>query len=204
MKLNENKPAIRARVKLNIKDDIPAEIISYTGLVDNKEHIAIVFNSADKQQKSPLVRVHSECLTGDLFHSSRCDCGEQLDESISIMKDKGGVILYLRQEGRGIGLYNKLDAYLFQEQGIDTYEANRKLGFDDDERNYDDAINMLKAMKVSSIHLLTNNPLKIDAIGKEIFIESIQNTKTYLKRDNKHYLLAKYELSDHQLETSLI
>ncbi|HBY86852.1 MAG TPA: GTP cyclohydrolase [Colwellia sp.] len=204
MTLKEDAPAIRARVKLNIKDDIPAEILSYTGLVDNKEHIAIVFNSADKQQKSPLVRVHSECLTGDLFHSSRCDCGEQLDESINIMKDKGGIILYLRQEGRGIGLYNKLDAYLFQEKGIDTYEANRKLGFNDDERNYDDAINMLKAMKVSSIHLLTNNPLKIDAIGKEIFVESIQNTKTYLKRDNKNYLLAKYELSDHQLETSLI
>ena len=204
MTLKEDAPAIRARVKLNIKDDIPAEILSYTGLVDNKEHIAIVFNSADKQQKSPLVRVHSECLTGDLFHSSRCDCGEQLDESINIMKDKGGIILYLRQEGRGIGLYNKLDAYLFQEKGIDTYEANRKLGFNDDERNYDDAINMLKAMKVSSIHLLTNNPLKIDAIGKEIFVESIQNTKTYLKRDNKNYLLAKYELSDHQLEASLI
>lgn len=204
MKLNENIPAIRARVKLSIKDDIPAEIISFTGLVDGKEHIAIVFKSADKQQKSPLVRVHSECLTGDLFHSSRCDCGEQLDESISIMKNNGGVILYLRQEGRGIGLYNKLDAYLFQAQGIDTYEANRKLGFNDDDRNYDDAINMLKALKVSSLHLLTNNPLKIEAIGKEIFIESIQNTKTYLKRDNKNYLLAKYELSDHQLEKSLI
>jgi GTP cyclohydrolase II len=204
MKLNENVPAIRARIKLSIKDDIPAEIISFTGLVDDKEHIAIVFNSADKQQKSPLVRVHSECLTGDLFHSSRCDCGEQLDESISVMKNNGGVILYLRQEGRGIGLYNKLDAYLFQEQGIDTYEANRKLGFNDDDRNYDDAINMLKALNVSSVHLLTNNPLKIEAIGKEIFVESVQNTKTYLKRDNKNYLLAKYELSDHQLETSLI
>lgn len=204
MKLNENVPAIRARVKLSIKDDIPAEIISFTGLVDDKEHIAIVFNRADKQQESPLVRVHSECLTGDLFHSSRCDCGEQLDESISIMKDKGGIILYLRQEGRGIGLYNKLDSYLFQQQGIDTYEANRKLGFNDDDRNYDDAINMLKAMEVSSIHLLTNNPLKIEAIGKEIFVESIQNTKTYVKKDNKNYLLAKYEISDHQLETSII
>ena len=204
MTLNESIPAIRARVKLSIKEDIPAEIISFTGLVDDKEHIAIVFKSADKQQKSPLVRVHSECLTSDLFHSSRCDCGEQLDESINIMKDNGGIILYLRQEGRGIGLYNKLDAYLFQEQGIDTYEANRKLGFNDDERNYDDAINMLKALNVSSLHLLTNNPLKIDAIGKEISIESIQNTKTYLKKDNKNYLLAKYELSDHQLESSLI
>ncbi len=153
MTLNESKPAIRARVKLSIKGDIPAEIISFTDLVDDKEHIAIVFNRADKQQKSPLVRVHSECLTGDLFHSSRCDCGEQLDESISIMKDKGGIILYLRQEGRGIGLYNKLDSYLFQEKGIDTYEANRKLGFNDDERNYDDAINMLKAMNLSLIHI---------------------------------------------------
>jgi GTP cyclohydrolase II len=202
--LNENIPAIRARVKLSIKDDIPAEIISFTDLVDDKEHIAIVFKSADKQQKSPLVRVHSECLTGDLFHSSRCDCGEQLDESINIMKDNGGIILYLRQEGRGIGLYNKLDAYIFQEQGVDTYAANRKLGFNDDDRNYDDAINMLKAMQVSSLHLLTNNPLKIKAIGKEIFIESIQNTKTYVKKDNKNYLLAKYEISDHQLETSII
>ena len=105
---------IRARINLKVGkySDIDAEIATFKMFDEEHEHLAIIFQYADKKQTPPLVRMHSECLTGDVFHSSRCDCGEQLDESINLMKDKGGIILYLRQEGRGIGLYNKMDAYV--------------------------------------------------------------------------------------------
>lgn len=114
---------VRARVpfKVGIGSRIPAEILSFSGLESDKEHVALVFNKADATE-TPLVRLHSECLTGDVFHSSRCDCGEQLEETINRMGDTGGIILYLRQEGRGIGLYNKLDAYKLQIEGMNTYQ----------------------------------------------------------------------------------
>ena len=109
---------VRARIELKVgqQSNIPAEMLSFEGLETEKEHVAVIFNHADKNQTTPLVRMHSECLTGDVFHSSRCDCGEQLEETINRMSESGGIILYLRQEGRGIGLYNKLDAYEFRTQ----------------------------------------------------------------------------------------
>ena len=138
-----------------------ADLLSFNGLESGKEHVAVIFRDADKLESVPLVRMHSECLTGDVFHSSRCDCGEQLDETINKMGEQGGVILYLRQEGRGIGLYNKIDAYELQSQGMNTYEANNHLGFGDDLRVFTEAALMLKALGLSTIRLVTNNPKKI-------------------------------------------
>ena len=156
---------VRARVKLNVgqHSQIPAEIVSFYGLQDGEEHVALIFNQADKDEV-PLIRMHSECLTGDVFHSSRCDCGEQLNECIETMHEQGGIILYLRQEGRGIGLYNKIDAYVLQSQGMNTYEANNHLGFDDDLRNFSDAVLMLQALGLEHVKLMTNNPRKLNAL----------------------------------------
>lgn len=153
---------VRARVdfKVGAKSNIDAEILSFRGLKTDKEHVAVIFKQADQVQETPLVRMHSECLTGDVFHSSRCDCGEQLEETIQRMGESGGIILYLRQEGRGIGLYNKIDAYRLQSQGMNTYEANNHLGFDDDLRDFTEAAQMLQALGVSKIRLVTNNPKK--------------------------------------------
>jgi len=192
---------VRARVpfKVGFKSNIPAELLSFDGLESGKEHIAIIFNDAD-QHKTPLVRMHSECLTGDVFHSSRCDCGEQLNETIEIMGEQGGIILYLRQEGRGIGLYNKIDAYVLQTQGMDTYQANNHLGFPDDLRDFSEAAEMLKALGVDEINLLTNNPKKVnDLKGYDITINEVIGTKTHIKSGNENYLKVKASHGKHKL-----
>ena len=170
---------VRARVdfKVGAKSNIDAEILSFHGLKTDKEHVAIIFKQADQTQDMPLVRMHSECLTGDVFHSSRCDCGEQLEETINRMGESGGIILYLRQEGRGIGLYNKIDAYRLQSQGMNTYEANNHLGFDDDLRDFTEAAQMLEALGVNKIRLVTNNPKKIRELSEYgIEIGEVVNT----------------------------
>lgn len=192
---------IRARVSLKVgsKSDIDAEIISFTCFDKDNEHVAIVFKQADLNQDVPLVRVHSECLTGDVFHSSRCDCGEQLDEAIDTMADVGGVILYMRQEGRGIGLYNKIDAYVLQSQGLNTYQANNELGFDDDQRSFEHAITMLNAMDIDAIKLMTNNPRKAKALSEHVDVQAIVNTQVHMKSDNKEYLAAKKQHGKHNI-----
>lgn len=192
---------IRARVSLKVgsKSDIDAEIISFTCFDKDNEHVAIVFKQADLNQDVPLVRVHSECLTGDVFHSSRCDCGEQLDEAIETMADVGGVILYMRQEGRGIGLYNKIDAYVLQSQGLNTYQANNELGFDDDQRSFEHAIAMLNAMDIDAIKLMTNNPRKAKALSEHVDVQAIVNTQVHMKSDNKEYLAAKKQHGKHDI-----
>jgi len=185
---------VRARIELKVgqQSNIPAEMLSFEGLETEKEHVAVIFNYADKNQTSPLVRMHSECLTGDVFHSSRCDCGEQLEETINRMSESGGIILYLRQEGRGIGLYNKLDAYELQSQGMNTYEANNHLGFGDDLRDFKEAAQMLEALGLSKIKLVTNNPKKIEDIQNYgIELEEVVNTHAHIKQGNENYLKAK-------------
>ncbi|MEW6993733.1 GTP cyclohydrolase II [Colwelliaceae bacterium MEBiC 14330] len=193
---------IRTRISLKIgaNSDIPAEMISFNDLATDKEHVAIVLGQADKSQTVPLVRIHSECLTGDVFHSSRCDCGEQLDEAINQMAIEGGIILYLRQEGRGIGLYNKIDAYKLQSQGMNTYQANNHLGFGDDLRDFTEAGQMLDALKITRLKLMTNNPIKIKALTDYgLIVEKEVNTSTHIKQGNEAYLKAKVDNAGHKL-----
>ncbi|CAH6847570.1 GTP cyclohydrolase-2 [Vibrio chagasii] len=194
---------VRARIdfKVGVTSSIDAELLSFHGLKTDKEHVAVIFKSADKTQDVPLVRMHSECLTGDVFHSSRCDCGEQLDETIRIMGETGGVILYLRQEGRGIGLYNKIDAYRLQSEGMNTYEANNHLGFGDDLRDFTEAAEMLRALGTTKIRLVTNNPKKINELKSfGIEIEEVVNTSAHIKSGNESYLKAKVSHGKHNLD----
>lgn len=195
---------IRSRVDLHVgkAGNIPAEIVTFKQFKEGNEHIALIFKQADKEQTAPLVRIHSECLTGDVFHSSRCDCGEQLDETIERMAQNGGIILYMRQEGRGIGLYNKLDAYVLQSEGMNTYQANKALGFGEDQREYSDAVHMLKTLNIESLQLITNNPKKIAALSAEFELVSDQRTGTFIKKDNLSYLRTKSAHGDHMLNQS--
>jgi GTP cyclohydrolase II len=156
------------------------------------EDIALLFPGWDKGG-DVLVRVHSECLTGDVFGSHRCDCNGQLNEAIDRMAVEGGILIYLRQEGRGIGLYNKLDAYKLQiEEGQDTFEANLHLGLPEDARDYKIASDMLKELGVSSIWLLTNNPDKVRALEEAgIAVYAIMPTGVHVTDDNVSYLSVK-------------
>jgi GTP cyclohydrolase II/3,4-dihydroxy 2-butanone 4-phosphate synthase/GTP cyclohydrolase II len=149
------------------------------------EHIALVFGNVQEGEESVLVRIHSECWTGEVLHSLKCDCREQFDTAITtISKARRGVILYLRQEGRGIGLGNKIKSYALQEKGLDTFEANRALGFDDDMRDFSIAKEMLSYLGVRSVCLLTNNPLKVAELnGSEM---SIVNRKPLPATHNPH------------------
>ena len=134
--------------------------------IDHKEHVALTIGAIDDGE-SVLVRAHSECLTGDVFGSSRCDCGEQLAESLRLLQEEGrGVLLYLRQEGRGIGLANKISAYALQERGLDTVQANHALGLPEDVRDYWMAAEMLLDLGVRRTRLLTNNPAKIEGLER--------------------------------------
>lgn len=158
---------------LKLKKQVEAKLPTYWGnfniiaYADSNEnlmpHIVLVHEDADLSQ--PIhVRIHSECMTGDVFGSKRCDCGEQLEKALQIIGHQKGIIIYLRQEGRGIGIINKLKAYNLQDLGADTIQANIQLGFSADERLYDDAIAILQDLDVSQIYLLTNNPDKINSL----------------------------------------
>jgi GTP cyclohydrolase II len=194
---------IRQRVTIPLQMG-QGEFFTFKGLRDSGEHIAIGFGDWEAQS-TPLVRMHSECLTGDVFTSSKCDCGEQLQEAIAKMQVTGGILLYLRQEGRGIGLYNKLDAYALQAKGMDTYEANQKLGFADDLRKYNVAAEMLKAMKKVNIRLLSNNPDKSGQLKKlGINIKEEQSTGVFVKVTNSRYLEAKALKTGHRIDLSFL
>lgn len=193
---------MRATVQLPIRLDDASEAsavsFSFDGLADGKEHVALRFGTPGAV---PLVRLHSECLTGDVFGSLRCDCGPQLQEALRVLKKEGGYLLYLRQEGRGIGLYSKLDAYRLQEQGRDTYAANVELGHGLDERDYTAAAQMLKALGVSRIELLTNNPDKraqLEALG--IAVDAMRPTGVFSSVHNLAYLQAKVERTRHLIQ----
>lgn len=171
----------------------------FDGLADTKEHIAIRLGDPEKREV-PLVRIHSECLTGDVFGSMKCDCGAQLAEAIGMIEERGGYLLYLRQEGRGIGLYPKLDAYRLQAAGMDTFEANRALGFKDDMRDYKVAAQMLIALGHRRIDLLTNNPEKVRQLG-EYSIEVVNRVGTgvHCNTHNRSYLTSKADSGGHHI-----
>jgi GTP cyclohydrolase II len=178
-------------VPLQLADgySVPARVFSFDGLVDGREHLA--FGLGDRAEP-PLVRLHSECLTGDVFGSQRCDCGPQLREAVEHISDSGGYLLYLRQEGRGIGLYAKLEAYALQDTGLDTYEANLALGHGEDERDYLVAAQMLQALGVSRVDLLSNNPDKARQLCEfGVTVAERVPTGVHLSTGNARYLETK-------------
>ena len=154
-------------------------------------HLALIHEKTNLEE-GILIRIHSECMTGDLFGSRRCDCGEQLVKSLEMISEKGGVLLYLRQEGRGIGIINKLKAYNLQDKGLNTIDANLHLGLEVDARQYDIAIQMLGDLGISQIHLLTNNPEKIEALeNSNISVLSRVPLIIAPQEDNIDYLKTK-------------
>jgi GTP cyclohydrolase II len=185
-----------------------AEVFTFTGLADGKEHLLLglgdwrgALRRSDGGGAAPLVRPHSECLTGDVFGSERCDCGPQLREAAERITEAGGFLLYLRQEGRGIGLYAKLDAYALQDAGLDTYEANLALGHGEDERDYTAAAQMLTAVGADRIRLLSNNPDKaaqLELLGVEV-AEQVP-TGVHLSPANERYLTVKRDHTAHTLD----
>ena len=178
----------------------PFVIVAFKNNRDDKDHVALLRGDIEGQRGVPT-RVHSECLTGDVFGSLKCDCGEQLDRTLrDIQASESGVLLYMRQEGRGIGLANKVRAYGLQDDGLDTVEANLHLGFDDDLRDYDIAAEMLKILGLESIELLTNNPRKVDGLTSN-GIEVVERTPLQIVPNphNAAYLETKKRKSGHLL-----
>ena len=197
----QREPSVEivARAKLPLEDMPPTQIVAFRASDDGQEHVALVIGAF--AGKPPLVRLHSECLTGDVFGSLKCDCGPQLREALRIIGDAGGgVLLYLRQEGRGIGLVNKVRAYSLQDRGLDTVEANLRLGFADDERAYGHAAAMLAALGVDEVRLLTNNPAKVvglEAAGVKV-VERVAH-RMAVNLHNADYLATKRKRSGHLL-----
>jgi GTP cyclohydrolase II len=186
-----------ARARLPLEGTPETQIVAFRGRDDGQEHVALLIGAF--AGKPPLVRLHSECLTGDVFGSLKCDCGPQLQAALGIIAaEGGGVLLYLRQEGRGIGLANKLRAYALQDRGLDTVDANRRLGFADDERDYGHSAAMLRALGIDRVRLLTNNPSKVEGLEKA-GIDVIERVAHHMPSNphNADYLAAKRSKSGH-------
>lgn len=196
-------------LKIQAEANVPTEHGNFKMIALSAEendwmpHMAIIAENTDFSQ--PInVRFHSECITGEIFHSKKCECGQQLDAAMKFTHENGGLIIYLRQEGRNIGIINKLKAYSLQEQGFDTVEANLKLGLPADDRNFDVAIEILDILNVKDINLLTNNPEKIRIVEESsinlnsripLIIDSTKDSEDYLKvkKDYFGHLLGNNE-----------
>lgn len=186
-----------ARARLPLEDMPETQIAAFRASDDGEEHVALIIGAFGG--KPPLVRLHSECLTGDVFGSLKCDCGPQLKEALRLIAAAGGgVLLYLRQEGRGIGLGNKLRAYALQDRGMDTVESNLRLGFADDERDYEHAAAILRALGIGEARLLTNNPAKVEGL-EAAGIHVVERVGHHMPANphNADYLTVKREKSGH-------
>lgn len=182
-----------------------ARVFTFDGLADGGEHVAVGLgeraNALAGNSTVPLVRVHSQCLTGDVLGSQRCDCGAQLREAVELIAEAGGYLLYLRQEGRGIGLYAKIDAYALQDTGLNTYEANVALGHAEDERDYTPGAQMLHALGATSIRLLSNNPDKARQLTRcGVTVVDQLPTSVHVSAANFRYLAAKARHGAHTLQ----
>ena len=204
LELERADPAEVDATRCVAKADLPSRFGRFTlyGFEESatgKEHLAVVAGPIDGRARID-VRIHSECLTGDVLGSLRCDCRDQLEAALRRIGERGGVVLYLRQEGRGIGLLNKLKAYALQERGHDTVEANHLLGFADDLRRYDCAVDMLRFLGISKVRLLTNNPSKVRALrdaGIDVLRKAHQPASN---RHNLRYLVTKAAKCGHLLQ----
>ncbi|MFN8122826.1 MAG: GTP cyclohydrolase II [Thermoleophilia bacterium] len=196
----------QVQVPLRLADgfETPARVVTFDGLADGREHLAVGLGAwcpGDPAGGEPLIRPHSECLTGDVFGSQRCDCGPQLREAVERIAEAGGFLLYLRQEGRGIGLYPKLDAYALQDAGLDTYEANLALGRGADERSYLAAAQMLHALGASRVAVLSNNPDKVRQLRRfGVEVTELIPTGVYRSPANARYLEAKATRGAHAIQ----
>ena len=204
--LIEYQKAHSFQTKLECEAPLPTKhgafrLVGFSNIIDFKEHVALVYGDIQNKE-NVLVRVHSECLTGDAFGSLKCDCGSQLDKALdNIVEHGSGVLLYMRQEGRGIGLLNKIKAYDLQAQGKDTVEANTLLGFDPDLRDFAVAAQMLKLLDIKSINLMTNNPKKINDLTKYgIIIANRTQIEFPSNSCNSNYLKTKREKMNHLFE----
>ena len=196
--------AIATRAHLPIMADDETEIVAFRATNDLREHVALIVGRQDGD-RAPLVRLHSECLTGDVLGSRKCDCGPQLDAALAAMADEAGkggwgVLLYLRQEGRGIGLINKLRAYRLQDQGFDTVDANNRLGLPSEARDFPVAARMLALLGVGTIRLMTNNPEKVTALeGQGVTVAERVPHQLPANPHNARYLATKRDRSGHLL-----
>src|SRR5689334_9415930 len=198
-------PARPPRATIRTQIEVPLRF------ADGREHLAFALGDraaalrgGGARDTVPLIRAHSECLTGDVFGSQRCDCGAQLREAVERIADAGGFLLYLRQEGRGIGLYSKLEAYALQDTGVDTYEANLALGHREDERSYVAAAQMLHALGVTRVALLSNNPDKARQLRScGVTVAAQVRTGVHVSAANVRYLEAKMRRGGHMLDLSL-
>ncbi len=211
---DDRRAQVRRRVRLPLASrdgrTVVTSAVTFRDLPDDAEHLALLFPADDSASGAsgrappPRVRLHSECLTGDLFGSERCDCGAQLRDTVELMSQTGGILLYLRQEGRGVGLYNKLDAYSLQDAGLDTFAANRELALEEDARDYGSAAAMLTALGVDRVRLLTNNPDKAwQLAGHGISVMEVVPTAVHVSPHNVAYLAAKREHAGHFLPGAL-
>ena len=199
--LNKSKVIYKDSTSLPIKKNNEVQIVLFDDLIFKNTHYALVFNQK-KYSSSPIVRIHSSCLTGDLMGSQKCDCGYQLETALDYMsKSKNmSILIYLNQEGRGLGIHNKIISYNIQEKGWDTYQADNILGFSGDERDYKAAAEILKFFKVKKLNLITNNPEKVEYLKKnKITVNKMIKIKPGVNPHNKKYLETKKIIGKHLL-----